>query len=102
MRGTTTQKNSTGFVAAAAKGRNASRGVKATSTSGKAHSTGVSAVPAIEIADIAAHAPRIQRVLTFQSARSSRSSAVGASRPRTQRTTLLTRPANAGGVVVVA
>ena len=40
--------------------------VKAISTIGKANSAGVSAVPTTEIADSAAQAPRIQRVLTFQ------------------------------------
>ena len=78
IRGTATQKNSTGLVVVAARNRNGRRGVNATSTIGKASSAGVSAVPSAEIAESTAQAPRIQRVLTFQFARSSRSSPVGA------------------------
>jgi hypothetical protein len=70
--------------------------VNATSSIGKASSAGVSAVPSAENADKAAQAPRIQRVLTRQPARSARSSPVGANRPRTQVTNL-----EIGGVVVV-
>ena len=66
--------------------------MNATSTIGKASSAGVSAVPSAENADSTAQAPRIQRVLTLQLARSSRSSPVGASRPRTQVTSLEVAP----------
>ena len=66
IRGRATQKNSTGLADVAARIRNGSRGVNATSTIGKASSVGVSAVPSAEIADSTAQAPRIQRVLTFQ------------------------------------
>ena len=51
IRGTATQKNSTGLAVVAARNRNGSRGVNATSTIGKASSAGVSAVPSAEIAD---------------------------------------------------
>src|SRR5688572_30357078 len=84
MRGTATPKNNTGLVVAAAMNRNGRRGVKAMSTIGNASSAGVSAVPTAEIADSTAQAPRNQRDLIFQFARSSSSSPVGASRPRTQ------------------
>jgi hypothetical protein len=46
--------------------RNGSRGVSAISTIGNAISAGVKTMPTTEIAEVTAHAPRIQRVLTFQ------------------------------------
>ena len=96
IRGTATPKNSTGLAEVAARIRNGSRGVNATSTIGKASSAGVSAVPSADTADIMAQAPRIQRVLIFQFERSARSSPVGASRPRTQATRCRdARPADA-------
>ena len=80
IRGSATPKKRIGFADVAARTRNGRRGVNATSTIGKASSAGVSAVPRAEIADMTAQAPRIQRVLIFQEARSSRSSPVGARR----------------------
>src|SRR5262245_1576607 len=84
IRGTATPKKSTGLAVVAARTRKGSRGVNAMSATGKASSAGVSAVPTADTAESSAHAPRIQRVLTRQLARSSRSSPVGARRPRTQ------------------